>query len=63
LAKVDWFSNEDNHKKPFSIADYKTHFNNELLVNRFISLFGINPNKPKNKIIIRELMDYGKIAA
>ena len=22
FAKVDWFSNEDNHKKPFSIADY-----------------------------------------
>lgn len=63
LAKVDWFSNEDNHKKPFSIADYKTHFNNELLINRFISLFGIKPNKPKNKIIIQKLLNYGKIAA
>jgi hypothetical protein len=63
LAKVDWFSNENNHKKPFSIADYKTHFNNELMINRFINKFGINPNKPKNKIIIRELLSYGKIAA
>ena len=63
LAKVDWFSNENNHKKPFSIADYKTHFNNELLINRFISLFGIKPNKPKNRIIIQKLLNYGKIAA
>lgn len=63
LAKAEWFSNEDNHKKPFSMADYKTHFNNELLLNRFISKFGINPNKPKNIKIIRELLDYGKIAA
>jgi hypothetical protein len=32
-------------------------------VNRFISKFGINPNKPKNIKIIREILDYGKIAA
>jgi hypothetical protein len=63
LAKTEWFSNVKNHKKPFSMANYKTHFNNELLVNRFIYKFGINPNKPKNIKIIRELLDYGKIAA
>lgn len=63
LAKFDWFSNPKNHKKPFSMSDYKTHFNNELMINIFISKFGINPNKPKNKIIIRELLDFGKIAA
>ena len=63
LAKFDWFSKVENHKKPFSIADYKTHFNNELMINNIISQFGINPNKPKNKIIIRKLLDYGKIAA
>jgi hypothetical protein len=63
LAKIDWFSNENNRNKPFSIADYKTQFNNELMINRFIELFGINPNRHKNKIIIRELLNYGKIAA
>jgi ribosomal protein S17E len=63
LAKFDWFSNPKNHKKPFSMSDYKTHFNNELMINIFISKFGINPNKPKNKMIIRELLDFGKIAA
>lgn len=63
LAKVDWFSNKQNFKKPFSIADYKTQFNNELLINRFIVMFGINPNLTKNKNIINKLMDFGKIAA
>ena len=63
LAKIDWFSDKNNHKKPFSIADYKTHFNNELMLNRFISLFGINPNSQQNKVIIRELLNFGKIAS
>lgn len=63
LAKVDWYSNKQNFKKPFSMADYKTQFNNELLINRFIAMFGINPNLTKNKIKINKLMEFGKIAA
>lgn len=63
VAKVEWFSDQENFKKPFSIADYKTQFNNELLINRFIAMFGINPNLTKNKIIINKLLDFGKIAA
>ena len=45
------------------MADYKTQFNNELMINQFIRMFGINPNLTKNKKIINDLMDYGKIAA
>ena len=63
LAKIDWFSKKYNRKLPFSMADYKTHLNNELMIKRFIRLFGINPNSHKNKKIIRELLNYGKIAA
>ncbi len=63
LAKIDWFSNVKNHKKPFSISDYKTHFNNELMINTFICKFGINPNKRKIKIIIHKLLNFGKITA
>jgi hypothetical protein len=63
LAKAHWFSDKNNHKKPFSMSDYKTHFNNELMIKTIISKFGINPNKPKNKMIIRKLLNYGKIAA
>lgn len=63
LAKVSWFSDKNNHKKPFSMSDYKTHFNNELMIKTIISKFGINPNRHKNKIIIQDLLNYGKIAA
>ena len=63
LAKVDWFSDKINAKLPFSMANYKIQFNDELMINLFIRMFGINPNLPKNKKIINELMDYGKIAA
>ena len=63
LAKIDWFSKMYNKTLPFSIADYKTHLNNELMMKRFIKMFGINPNSYKNKKIICEIMNYGKIAA
>jgi len=63
LAKVDWFLDKNNYKKPFSMSDYKTHFNNELMIKTIISKFGINPNRHKNKIIIQKLLNYGKIAA
>lgn len=63
LAKIDWLSDKNNHKKPFSMSDYKTHFNNELMIKTIISKFGINPNRHKNKIIIQDLLNYGKIAA
>ena len=45
------------------MANVKTMYHNELLVNRFISMFGINPNLIKNKEKILQLLDYGKIAA
>jgi hypothetical protein len=38
-------------------------YNNELLLKTFIERFGINPNTKKNKNIIAELRNYGKIAA
>ena len=63
LAKVDWFSDKINAKLPFSMANYKIQFNDELMINLFIRMFGINPNLPKNKKIINELTNYGKIAA
>ena len=63
LAKADWFSEITNIGKPFSMADYKTHFNNELMIDLFMCKFGIKPNRPKNKRIKQELLDYGKIAA
>ena len=63
IAKQDWFSNKDNLQKPFSMANYKTLYNNALLLERFMCLFAINPNTAKNKKIVNDLLDYGKIAA
>jgi len=64
IAKVAHWKNEINtERQPFSMADVKTLYHNQLLVDRFIVKFGINPNKRKNKKIIRELLNYGKIAA
>lgn len=63
LAKFDWIANTLNDKIPFSMANYKTFFNNALMLDRFICKFAINPNTTKNQRKYRELMDWGKIAA
>jgi len=63
LAKQEWLSNKTEIFKPFSMADYKTMYNNTLMLDRFMCVFAINPNTPKNQKIVKELLDYGKIAA
>lgn len=63
LAKVDWLKSNTNENSQFSMSDYKTMYNNDLLLNQFISKFGINPNTKKNMNIISELREWGKIAA
>jgi len=63
LAKQDWLSSKTNTYKPFSMADYKTLYNNTLMLERFMCVFAINPYTAKNKKIVKELLDYGKIAA
>jgi Transposase DDE domain len=63
LAKIDWFNTKTDESSQFSMSDYKTMYNNELLLKIFIQRFGINPNTEKNKNIIAELRNWGKIAA
>ena len=64
MAKHDWLVTKGKVNKPFSMSDYKTMYNNNLMLKRFMRMFAINPNTPKNqKIIKEELLDYGKIAA
>jgi hypothetical protein len=63
VAKHDWLSNKNEVKIPFSMADYKTLYNNTLMLERFMCVFAINPNTAKNQKIVKELLDYGKIAA
>ena len=63
LAKHDWITGKYGTSKPFSMADYKTLYNNTLMLERFMCRFAINPNTAKNRKIVKELLDYGKIAA
>ena len=63
LAKQDWLATKGNEDKPFSMADYKTLCNNTLMLERFMTVFAINPNTTKNQKIVKELLEYGKIAS
>lgn len=63
LAKFDWMSNKSEEKSSFSMANYKTLFNNILMLDQFIRRFAINPNTAKNQKIYKELLEFGKIAA
>jgi hypothetical protein len=67
LAKIlHWIPKKDQNPTKeivFSMSNIKTQYYNELLVNRFISMFGINPKLAKNKHIIKQFLDFGKIVA
>lgn len=64
IAKVThWLGIPKQTRPAFSMSDIKTMYHNELLLNRFINVFGISANKLKNNNRIRELITYGTIAA
>jgi len=64
IAKInDWLSIPKEERKSFSLSDIKTMNHNRLLIFRFFDVFGIDPNKPKNKRYVKELLYYGTIAA
>lgn len=63
IAKQDWLENKTNISKPFSMSDYKTMYNNALMLELFMCKFAINPHSNKNQKIVKELLNYGKIAA
>jgi hypothetical protein len=61
LAKIQWLDNQESANEPFSMANFKTFYHNKLLLDRFLSVFAINPNTTKNKQKIKELAKYGLI--
>jgi len=64
IAKIShWIRTPKEKRKSFSMANVKTRYYNELLIDRFIYMFGLLPNTSKNKNIIKELREYGTIAA
>ena len=63
LAKLHWLQTRKSEHTPFSMANFKTLTHNTVLLNRFFDVFAINPNNPKNQRKIKELINYGLIAA
>jgi len=58
-----YLSLKPEKRKSFSLADIKTLYFNELMLNLFFSNFEIDPNLNKNKQAIERIMAVGKIAA
>lgn len=63
LAKIQHKQMENHAKENFSMANTKTLNHNALLLERFIQVFGINPDTAKNQKKIKELLEYGRMAA
>lgn len=63
VAKAAHHLADGKQDQAFSIADIKTLYANELLLERFISTFGINPNMSKIKSLRDAVTNFGRIAA
>jgi hypothetical protein len=64
VAKVAHYLNQENQQDyGFSMTDIKTQYVNELLLHRFINVFGINPEHEDNSAKLKLLYNYGRIAA
>jgi len=64
LAKAAYHLNKSPQDRgAFSMADIKTQYANELLLDRFIATFGNDLNMKKINILRRRLRNIGKIAA
>ena len=49
IAKLHRLDTRKSNAQAFSMADFKTLCHNKLLLDRFISVFAINPNSAKNQ--------------
>ncbi len=64
LAKVEhWLSVPKEERGAFSMSDVKTMYHNMLLIERFIDVFAVPAYKLKNNNNVKELINFGKIAA
>jgi hypothetical protein len=64
IAKVIFFSElNEEQGKAFSMRNVKTWFLNRLMVERFLSNFGIDPNTEKNNPTYMKLLSWGRGAA
>lgn len=63
IAKIAHYFDAEQKQMPFSIADIKTSYFNELMLNLFFSNLHIKPDLIKNKTVIDKLVNFGTIAA
>lgn len=64
MAKaLHWLQAPAELRGPFSMANIKTQYFNELLLERFFVTYGINPHLAKNNHAYKSLAELGKIAA
>jgi hypothetical protein len=64
IAKVaHWITEPKETRGAFSMANIKTMYHNTLLLNRFFEVFAVSPNSIKNPNAVKELINFGKIAA
>jgi hypothetical protein len=64
IAKFEhWLDKANVQQKPFSMADIKTLYHNQLLIERFFSIFPDVAELTKNNPKIKELYAFGSIAA
>jgi len=63
LAKIYWIDTRKSKEEPFSMANFKTLCHNKMVLDRFFTVFAINPNTAKNQQKIKELYKFGLIAA
>lgn len=64
IAKAaHYLSEKPEERNSFSLADIKTSYFNEHMMNLFLSNFEINPELTKNKSIILKLLNFGRIRA
>lgn len=64
LAKIaHWLDKPKEHRGAFSIADVKTQYVNELILDELILIYGKDPKIEKSNPLILNLYNRGKIAA
>ncbi len=63
VAKIAHYFGKEHQQMPFSMANIKTSYFNELMLNLFFSNLQINPELIKNKAVINKLLNFGIIAA
>jgi len=64
IAKVaHWYNLPKDQRSAFSMKNIKIIHHNALLLERFFSMFAVNPNLLKNNQNVKELLLYGILCA